>query len=100
MSCRIKLAIASLLALSLAACNANMMVIGNESGAPRFLETTHLSFEHTFTEAGEESARSRAESECSKMKRVAVQSERGCTLEKCVTHFQCVTPKDAKAYGL
>ena len=44
--------------------------------------------------------RARAERLCGYQKRQAVQTERACTLEKCVTNYQCVTPKDVKTYGL
>lgn len=92
-------ALALLVILGLGAC-ADTMVIGNESGDPRFLDTNYLSIEHPFTDEGAEKARSRADRQCRQQKRTAVQSERACTFEKCVTHFQCVTPKDVKAYGL
>ncbi len=84
----------------LTACADNVMVLGNESGDPRFLETNFMSFEHPFTEKGEADVRARAERLCSYQKRIAVQTERACTLEKCLTNYQCVTPKDEKTYGL
>ena len=76
------------------------MVIGNESGDPRFLDTNYLTIEHPFTDDGAAKAKARADRMCGQQKRSAVQSERACTLEMCVSHYQCVTPKDVKAYGL
>ena len=89
-----------LVAAGLAGCTDNLMVLGNENGDPRFLETNFMSFEHPFTDKGEADVRARAERLCGYQKRQAVQTERACTLEKCVTNYQCVTPKDVKAYGL
>ena len=43
--------------------------------------------------------RARAERLCSYQKRIAVQTKRACTLEKCLTNYQCVTSKDVKTYG-
>ena len=93
------LAIALLIATGLSAC-ADTMVIGNESGDPRFLDTNFLVFEHPFTDKGTAEARTRAERLCSQQKRLAIQTERACTLTQCTTSYQCVAPKDAKAYGL
>lgn len=88
------------IAACLAGCTDNIMVLGNENGDPRFLETNFMSFEHPFTDKGEADVRARAERLCGYQKRQAVQTERACTLEKCVTNYQCVTPKDVKTYGL
>ncbi len=88
------------IAVCLAGCTDNIMVLGNENGDPRFLETNFMSFEHPFTDKGEADVRARAERLCGYQKRQAVQTERACTLEKCVTNYQCVTPKDVKTYGL
>ena len=88
------------IAACLAGCTDNIMVLGNENGDPRFLETNFMSFEHPFSDKGEADVRARAERLCGYQKRQAVQTERACTLEKCVTNYQCVTPKDVKTYGL
>lgn len=91
--------LALIAAAGLTGC-ADTMVIGNESGDPRFLDTNFYSLEHAFTDEGAASAKARADNLCKRNKRLAVQAERGCTLDRCVTHFQCVTPKDVKDYGL
>ena len=59
-----------------------------------------LSRELRKAESDVEQVRARAERLCSYQKRIAVQTERACTLEKCLTNYQCVTPKDVKTYGL
>lgn len=93
------LAIALLIATGLSAC-VDTMIIGNESGEPRFLDTNFLIIEHPFTDKGTADARERAERLCGQQKRLAIQTERACTLTQCTTSYQCVAPKDAKAYGL
>ena len=93
-------ALALLLAAGLAACADHVMVLGNESGDPRFLDTNFMSFEHPFSDEGNAAARARADRVCGQQKRLAVQTERACSMTRCTTHYQCVTPADAKAYGL
>lgn len=96
-----RLAAVVLLAAGLAACAHNdIMVLGNESGDPRFLDTNFLTLEHAYTDEALAGARARAERECGRQKRLAVQTQRACSLSRCTTHYQCVTAKDAKEYGL
>jgi hypothetical protein len=76
-----------------------VVVTKHESGE-RWLDSNFYTIEHPFTDAGEAAARSRAEQLCGQERKVAVQSERACTLERCTTSYQCVKPKDAKEYGL
>lgn len=97
---RLPAAVAVLIAAGLVACADHVMVFGNESGDPRFLDTNYLSFEHPFSDDGIAQTRARAERLCGQQKRLAVQSERACSLTQCTTHYQCVTAKDVKAYGL
>lgn len=93
------IAIALLAATGLSAC-VDTMIIGNESGEPRFLDTNFLIIEHPFTDKATADAKARAERLCREQKRLAVQTERACTLTQCTTSYQCVAPADAKAYGL
>ncbi|MDQ5878006.1 MAG: hypothetical protein QG584_144 [Pseudomonadota bacterium] len=89
-------------ALTLAGCAAiqeGVVVSKHESGE-RWLDSNYYTIEYPFTDDGAAKARSKADQLCGREKMLAVQAERACTLERCTTHYQCVTPKDAKNYGL
>mgnify|MGYP001267649450 CR=1 FL=1 len=76
------------------------VVVSKHESGERWLDSNFYTIEHPFTDAGEAAARSRAEQLCGQEKKLAVQSERACSLERCTTSYQCVKPKDAKEYGL
>jgi hypothetical protein len=91
-----------LLAALLSACAGfgdGVRVISYDSGE-RWLNPNFHIIEHPFTDEGTARAKARADSLCASQQRRAVQSERACSLEKCTTHYQCVTAADAKSYGL
>lgn len=60
--------------------------------------TNYLTFEHAFTDAGAEDARRRAEAQCQQRKKTAVKTEGRCTLQSCITSFQCMDADEAAAY--
>ena len=91
--------LALLLTGILTGCADNTLMWTDEDQV-RFLDTNYLSFDHDFTEKASEDVRIRAERLCGYRKRIAVQTERACTLNFCTTNYQCVTKKDVKAYGL
>ncbi|MCC7484616.1 MAG: hypothetical protein IT529_06460 [Burkholderiales bacterium] len=61
-------------------------------------DTNYATFDHPFTEAGAGGAKARAESQCAGKKQVAVMTSRACTLSRCTTSFQCMSPEDAAGY--
>jgi hypothetical protein len=90
------------IAFTLAGCTTMQggVVVSKHESGERWLDSNYYTIEHPFTDDGAAKARSRADQLCGREKLQAVQSERACTLERCTTHYQCVTPKDVKAYGL
>ena len=60
--------------------------------------TNYLTFEHAFTDAGAADAKRRADSQCAQRKQMAVKTEDRCTLQSCITSFQCMKPEDAEKY--
>jgi hypothetical protein len=75
-------------------------VITYQSSGERWLNASFYLIEHPFTDDGAARAKARADQLCAENKRVAVQSERGCTLEQCTTQYVCMKPEDVKAGGL
>ena len=63
-----------------------------------FLDTNHISFQHAFDERTEAEVRSRAQEQCRQLKRLALQTSRSCSLDRCTTSYQCIPPEDAGKY--
>jgi hypothetical protein len=83
--------------LLLAGCSVqSVQTFYEPSGGPS--ETNYMTFQHAFTDAGADEARRRAESQCGQKKMVAVESRSTCSLERCITSYQCMTPSDAAQY--
>jgi hypothetical protein len=78
-----------------AGCQQATQISYSQEGA---FERSHLSFEHAFTDAGAADAARRARDQCAQRKRLAVETNRACTLTRCTTHFQCMDPADAAKY--
>lgn len=96
---------ALLLAILLPGCaglfpNSDITVTSYESSGERWLNSGFYIIEHPFTDDGAARAKAKAGQLCSEQQRVAVQSERACTMEKCTTNFVCMKPEDARASGL
>jgi hypothetical protein len=94
-----------LLAAALTGCanllpDSDIKVISYKQSGERWLNASFYIIEHPFTEDGTTRAKARANQLCGESQRVAVQSERGCTLEKCTTNFVCMKQEDAKSSGL
>ncbi|MFC5300069.1 hypothetical protein [Azospira restricta] len=96
-------ACAALFALALTGCaglvpDSDIDVISYQSGE-RWLNASFYLVEHPFSDDGSRRAKARADQLCSGSQRIAVQSERSCSLEKCTTQYVCLKPEDAKAAG-
>jgi hypothetical protein len=61
-------------------------------------ETSYVTFEHPFTDAGAEEARKRAERQCGYKKQTAIKTKSTCSLSRCTTSFQCMLPAEAAKY--
>lgn len=61
-------------------------------------DTNNVAFEHAFSDSAAAEARRRADSQCGWRKRVAVETSRACSLDRCTVIFQCMTAADAAAY--
>ena len=94
-----------LLAIALSGCaglfpNSDITVTTYASSGERWLNAGFYIIEHPFTDDGSARAKTKAAQLCSEHLRVAVQSERACTMEQCTTNYVCMKPEDAKASGL
>ena len=61
-------------------------------------ETHHFTTEHAFTDAAAARAQKDADGICERKKLVAVKTTGACSLNRCTTHFQCMTQADAAKY--
>lgn len=91
------------LTLSLSGCaglipGSDITVTSYQSGEG-WLNASFYLIEHPFTDDGIARAQARADRLCGDSQRIAVQSERACSLEKCSTQFVCMKAEDAKAAG-
>lgn len=96
-------ALSALFALALTGCagllpDSDIDVISYQSGE-RWLNASFHLVEHPFSDDGSRRAKARADQLCGGSQRIAVQSERTCSLEKCTTQYVCMKPADAKAAG-
>lgn len=84
------------LVLALAGCGTGALLDGLP---PNYIaEDNYLTFEHAFTDATLEAVRRRAESHCANKRLAAVRTSGTCSLTRCTTHYQCMSPADAKAF--
>jgi len=58
-------------------------------------QDNYLIFHHGFDQAAAQEVRRVADDVCATRKRVAVQTERACSLERCSTSYQCMDKGDA-----
>jgi len=72
------------LGLALAGCG----VVGTVQ--PTINEGSYLTYDHAFTEAAAQAARTNAEKICAERRRVAVRTDTACSLKNCTTSYQCV----------
>lgn len=103
MNFRPKTAAGLLLALILSGCamtlpGSDITVTSYQSGE-RWLSASFYIIEHPFTDDGAARAQAKADQLCSGDQRVGVQSERGCSFERCTTQFICMKPEDARSAG-
>lgn len=96
-------AYAALFTLALTGCagllpGSDINVISYQSGE-RWLNSSFYIVEHPFSDDGKARAQARANQLCGESQRIAVDSERTCSLEKCTTQYVCMKPTDAKAAG-
>jgi hypothetical protein len=63
------------------------------------MESNYITFNHPFTDASAESIRKKAEVLCGKRKQVAIKTASVCSLTKCTTNYQCLSPADAAIYN-
>lgn len=61
-------------------------------------ETRHLTLEHAFTDAAAARALKDAERTCAQKRLIAVKTSSACSLQRCTTHYQCMTREDADKY--
>lgn len=61
-------------------------------------ETRHLTLEHAFTDAAAARALKDAERTCAQKRLIAVKTSSACSLQRCTTHYQCMTKDDAATY--
>lgn len=104
MNLRPKIVAALLFALVLSGCamtlpGSDLTVTSYQRSGEPWLSASFYLIEHPFTEDGVARAQAKADQLCSSDERVGVQSERGCTLERCTTQFICMKPEDAKTAG-
>ena len=66
--------------------------------APIIMQDNYLTYDHDFTETALQNIQSNANRLCGQRKQVAIQTRSVCTLERCVTDFQCVNPKNPLEY--
>ena len=59
-----------------------------------------VTFDHPFTDRAAADVEQRAEKACATKKKIAIQTSRACSLERCTTSYQCVDRADAKRDGL
>jgi hypothetical protein len=93
-----------LLALALQGCagmlpDSDITVTRYESGE-RWLNAGFYIIEHPFTDDGTARAKAKAGQLCGDNQKIAVQSERACSLARCTTTYVCMKPENAKASGL
>jgi len=82
--------------LLLAGCGARTyQTFSTEQGG---YETGYLTFEYPFTDAAAEQARTRAQRQCGQKKQVAIKTKSACSLNRCTTSFQCMSPAEAAKY--
>jgi hypothetical protein len=96
---RLSFAVACLSLLAVAGCSTPKLL--RQGGIDANYFDGSLRYEHPFTDAALESVRKDAERECATRKQVAVKSQASsaCTLDRCVTYYQCVKPSGAADYG-
>jgi inosine-uridine nucleoside N-ribohydrolase len=71
-------------------------ILGDGNHATYF--ENYLRYERPFTDATAVAARKDAEGECSRRKKVAVETNSTCTLTRCTTIYQCMDKADAAGY--
>ena len=81
--------------LLLAACSAVTQTLLTHRDT---FDPNYISFQHDFTDAAAAETQRRAASQCALKKRTAVETSRACSLAKCTTSYQCMTPDEAQAY--
>ena len=74
------------------------MVTAAGCTAPSIMQDNYLTYHHDFTETALQNIQSNANRLCGQRKQVAIQTRSVCTLERCVTDFQCVNPKNPLEY--
>ena len=62
-------------------------------------ESNYITIKHPFTDASAESIRKKADSICGARKQVPIKTASVCTLTKCTTNYQCLSPADAAQYN-
>ena len=61
--------------------------------------TNFVTFEHPFTDKAVAEVRAEAKKRCAATRKLAVQTQRTCTLTKCSTVFQCADESSVREYG-
>jgi len=87
-----------LAALSLLACAGCAMPARdyvNIEGGTYSPQSSYMTFEHPFTDAGAANVRKRAERHCGETRRVALMTRRTCSLTLCTVDYQCMTEEEA-----
>jgi hypothetical protein len=75
-----------------------VQITGPLTGSAR--EGNAITYDHPFTDRADADVAQRAAQACARKKKVAIQTSRACSLERCTTNFQCVDRADAKRDGL
>lgn len=63
-------------------------------------DSNALTLEHAFSDEALSAATADAKRLCAQRKQLVIQTQQACTLTRCRTSFQCISPGDKKAYGL
>ncbi len=96
-----KLKIACLLSVVLltACADYTLLQTENKFDSGRTFATNYYSFDHPFTEKAEAQVAARAKYLCEQDKKVAVKTERACSLKTCNTNYQCMDSEKAKQFA-
>lgn len=87
--------------LLLAGC-ADYQVLGSGSDPDQNFDPAQnlLSFSRPFTDKAAADVLASARKLCLQRKKVALQTSNTCSLEQCITHFQCMDPADVTRDGV
>jgi hypothetical protein len=66
--------------------------------ASRVTESNYFTLEHAFTDAAAARALQDAEKLCAQKRLAAVKTGGACSLARCTSHYQCMSPDDAAVY--